>query len=126
MNKSAGSTIIIVDDDPQVLRSLRFLLETEGYSVLAFGSAEELLGQAELPTKACFVVDYRMPVMDGLELIARMRKKRGKLLAILITGYPDTTIDERAAEAGIRVIRKPHLDDGLLDGIREALRTAAE
>jgi len=126
MNKLQGSTIIIVDDDPQVLRSLRFLLETEGYNVLAFGSAEELLAEAELPVNACFVVDYRMPVMDGLELIARMRERRGKLQAILITGYPDELIDARAARAGIRVIRKPHLDDGLLDGIRTVLDEAAE
>ncbi len=126
MHNSEGSTVIVVDDDREVLRSRRFLLETEGFNVLAFGSAEELLAHAELPVKACFVVDYRMPLMNGLDLITRMREKRNKLFAILITGYPDEEIDERAAKAGIRVIRKPHLDDGLLEGIREVLRQAAE
>lgn len=122
MHSSNGSTVVIVDDDPQVLRSLRFLLETEGFNVLAFGSPEDLLAHAELPADVCFVVDYRMPMMNGIDLITRMREKRGKLLAILITGYPDEEIDERAAKAGIRVIRKPHFDDSLLDGIREILR----
>ncbi len=121
MQKLMRSTIIIVDDDPQVLRSLCFLLETEGYYVLTFGSAVELLEQTDLPENACLVVDYRMPVMNGLDLLTRVRAKYPHVPALLITGYPDDTIEDRAASLGIKVVRKPHLDDGLLQGIREVL-----
>ncbi len=125
MQKLIQSTIIIVDDDVQVLRSLCFLLETEGYYVLTFSSAVELLEHPELPENACLVVDYRMPVMNGLDLLTRVREKYPQVPALLITGYPDETIEGRAAALGIKVVRKPHLDDGLLQGIREVLTGGA-
>jgi two-component system, LuxR family, response regulator FixJ len=121
MTKKINSTIIIVDDDTQVLKSLCFLLETEGYYVLTFSSALALLEQAELPESACLIVDYRMPVINGLDLLTRVRSKFPHVPALLITGYPDETIEPRAANLGIKVVRKPHLDDGLLHGIREIL-----
>lgn len=125
MPKLIRSTIIIVDDDTQVLRSLCFLLETEGYYVLTFGSAIELLECPDLPEDACFVVDYRMPVMNGLDLLTHVRAKYPQVPALLITGHPDATIEPRAAGLGIKVVRKPHLDDGLLQAIRETLAGAA-
>lgn len=125
MQKPVQSTIIIIDDDPQVLRSLCFLLETEGYRVLTFGSAMELLEQPELPDNACLVVDYRMPIMNGIELLREMREKYPDVPALIITGYPDNSIEPRAGELGIGVIRKPHLDDALLHGIRELLAEGA-
>lgn len=119
MQKLTRSTIIIVDDDVQVLRSLCFLLETEGYFVTTFGSAIELLERAELPENACLVVDYRMPVMNGLDLLTHVRAKHPNVPALLITGHPDATIEPRAADLGIKVVHKPHLDDGLLHAIRD-------
>jgi len=125
MQEPVQSTIIIIDDDAQVLRSLCFLLETEGYRVLTFGSAMELLAEPELPANACFVVDYRMPIMDGIALLKQIREKYPDVPALIITGYPDNSIEPRAAELGIGVIRKPHLDDALLHGIRGLLAEGA-
>lgn len=119
--KLIRSTIIIVDDDAQVLRSLRFLLETEGYHVLTFNSAAEILEHPDLPDDACLLVDYRMPGMNGIDLLTNLREKHPLVPALVITGYPDDSIEDRAAKLGISVIRKPHLDDGLLDGIREVI-----
>lgn len=121
MQEPIRSTILIVDDDAQVLRSLCFLLQTEGYHVLTFGSAAELLSEVAGFDNACLVVDYRMPDMNGLDLLVRVRDKYPQIPAVLITGHPDETIDVRAAKLGIKVIRKPHLDDGLLKGIHDAL-----
>jgi FixJ family two-component response regulator len=122
--KSFRSTIIIVDDDAQVLRSLCFLLETEGYQVMTFNSAGEILAYPELPADACLLVDYRMPEMNGLDLLTQLRAKHPQVPALIITGYPDDTIEPRAAKMGINVIRKPHLDDGLLQGIAEVIAAA--
>ncbi len=116
-----STTIIIVDDDLQVLRSLCFLLETEGYFVKTYSSSQALLEETELPEKACLVIDYRMPEMNGLDLLTRVREKFPKLPALLMTGYPDNTIEGRAAQIGIKVVRKPHLDDTLLCSIQAAL-----
>jgi FixJ family two-component response regulator len=124
MQKHLRSTIIIIDDDVQVLRSLCFLLETEGYQVLTFSSAIDLLDHSELPESSCLVVDYRMPGMNGIDLMKRMREKYPDVPALIITGYPDDTIEGRAGELGINVIRKPHLDDALLHGIRDMLPPA--
>ena len=121
MQKHMRSTIIIVDDDAQVLRSLCFLLETEGHLVMAFSSAAELLQREDLPENACLVVDYRLPAMNGLDLLKQVRAKYPHVPALLITGHPDPTIEPRAASLGIKVVRKPHLDDGLLQAIRDIL-----
>ncbi|WP_051335406.1 response regulator [Methylocapsa acidiphila] len=115
--------IVLVDDDLPVLGSLQFMLEAEGFDVDVFESGATLLLQPVLPDKGCFVIDYHLPEMDGLELLARLRDRRCVLPAILITGDPDQTIEHKAAGAGVLlVLRKPHLGDGLIEGIRKALR----
>jgi len=122
-SQSETAKVVLVDDDLPVLGSLRFLLEAEGFEVDAFDSGAALLLQPFLPEKGCFVIDYHMPEMNGLTLLARLRDRRSLLPAILITGDPDPSIEQKAAHAGVvLVLRKPHLGDGLLEGIRKALR----
>jgi FixJ family two-component response regulator len=116
------ATVVLVDDDVAVLRSLRFLLETEGFEVDTFQSGAELLLQPKLPVHGCFVIDYCMPVMNGLELLARLRDRNSTLPVILMTGHSDGQIDETAARAGVRqVFHKPNLHGGLVETIRHAL-----
>jgi FixJ family two-component response regulator len=123
-----SSTIIVVDDDRQVLRSLRFLFETEGFQVRTFESASGLLSDPALSSlpwqqNACLVLDYRMPGINGLDLLACLRDREISLPTVLITGDPDETIDRRAAKAGvIRVFHKPHFDVDLVEGVRQALK----
>jgi FixJ family two-component response regulator len=114
--------VVLVDDDLAVLSSLQFLLELEGFDVATFKSGMELLSQPALPNRGCFVIDYSMPLMNGLELLARLRARRSTLPVILITGRPDRSIDRKAAHAGVlQVLRKPQINDGLVKSIREAL-----
>jgi two-component system response regulator FixJ len=114
--------IYVVDDDTDVLGSLRFLLETDGFDVRTFRSAAALLNGSDAGKADCFVIDYKMPNMNGLDLVNRLRKRDIEAPVILITGYPDETIPERAASAGIRhVLRKPHLEDSLVGHIRDVL-----
>lgn len=114
--------VILVDDDIAVLRSLRFLLETEGFDVMAFESGMELLAQPSLPTRGCFVIDYAMPGMNGLQLLDKLRDRCSTLPVILMTAQTDAAIEEKAGRAGVlRVLHKPNFTGGLISSVREAL-----
>jgi FixJ family two-component response regulator len=118
---SARPLVVIVDDDLAVCRSLAFLLATEGIAVRAYVSAAELL--KEVPHAACFVIDYKLPGMNGLELLAELRRRRVMAPAILITTHPSAAVRARAAADGIALIEKPLLGDALFHQIRAALAT---
>jgi FixJ family two-component response regulator len=115
--------VYVVDDDTGVLGSLRFLLETDGFDVQTFRSAAALLNGNIAGEADCFVIDYKMPVMSGIDLANRLRKRYAGTPIILITGYPDENIEEKAAAAGIRhVLLKPHLEESLVSRIRGAIQ----
>ena len=118
--------VIVVDDDAAVRQSLKFALELEGMSVRLYESGAELLADPELPANGCLIVDYYMPVMNGVELMDRLRRRLVELPAILITARATDDMRRRAARSGFRqVIEKPLEDGTLLDSIRGALSTSA-
>jgi two-component system response regulator FixJ len=114
--------IYVVDDDTDVLGSLRFLLETDGFDVRTFRSGAALLNGGAAGKVDCYVIDYKMPVMNGIDLASRLRSRDASSPIILITGYPDESIREKAAAAGIHhVLLKPHLEESLITRIRGAI-----
>jgi two-component system response regulator FixJ len=115
--------IYVVDDDTDVLGSLRFLLETDGFDVRTFRSGAALLNGTAAGKVDCFVIDYKMPAMSGIDLANRLRSHHAGTPIILITGYPDQTIEEKAAAVGIHnVLLKPHLEESLVSRIRGAIQ----
>lgn len=115
--------IYVVDDDTDVLGSLRFLLETDGFDVRTFRSAAALLDGSGVGKADCIVIDYKMPAMSGIDLANRLRNRHIEIPIILITGYPDENIEEKAAAVGIRhVLLKPHLEESLVSRIRGAIQ----
>ncbi|MDE5446254.1 response regulator [Bradyrhizobium hipponense] len=124
---SAKPTVYVVDDDAAVLGSLRFLLETDGFVVRTFRNATALLNAASPPRADCYVIDYKMPDINGIELARRLRQSDGDTPVILITGYPHGNISTRAAAAGVKdVILKPLLDENLIKRIRRAIQDRHE
>lgn len=125
MSSPHQPSVYVVDDDVGVLGSLRFLLETEGFEVRTFRSGTALL-RAVRPTDVdCLVIDYKMPDMNGLDLVASLRGMNIVAPVILITGYPDENIAARAATAGVEhVLLKPLLGDGLAKHIKTAIQEA--
>lgn len=114
--------VYVVDDNADVLGSLRFLLETEGFEVRTFRSGEALLNALASGGADCFVIDYRMPGMTGMELVDVLRSRNVKTPIILITGHPDRNIPIKAAAAGISyVLLKPHVQESLAVHIRDAI-----
>ena len=67
--------ICILDDDPDVLQSLQFLLEAHGFTVRTFGAAVALLTCIDPDDVDCLVIDYKMPHMDGLDVAIRLRRQ---------------------------------------------------
>jgi len=110
--------IVLVDDDPGIRASLKFSLEVEGFTVEAFESGESVADLPAFPDAACLVLDYRLPGMDGLTLLALLRRKGVTQPAVLITGLASRAVHARAAEAGVMVIDKPLLCDALSAAIR--------
>jgi FixJ family two-component response regulator len=119
------ATIFVVEDDQDVLVSLRFLLETEGFNVRTFSSGPALLAEGLPGPQDCLVVDYKMAEMDGFELIERLRGQRVSAPVVLVTAYPGPAVTARAESTGVRhIVLKPHIEDSLIAHVRAAIGEA--
>jgi FixJ family two-component response regulator len=125
-SSTVPSAIAIVDDDPAVCGSLKFALELEGFVVRTYGGSAEVLRDEGLDGFDCFVVDQRMPVMTGFELILKLRERDVAAPAILILSQPNAALAARAALAKVPIVEKPFLGNTLLDRIREACAAGRE
>jgi two-component system, LuxR family, response regulator FixJ len=119
------TVVIVVDDDPAVRNSLKFSLELEGFSVCAYASASELLGEHAIPACSCLVVDQRLPGIAGLDLISMLRAQQIRTPAILITSQPNAQLTRRAAGANVPIVEKPLLGNALMERIRDACASAS-
>src|SRR5262245_65870780 len=114
--------IAIVDDDALIRETLMDLLDSAGYTSVAFSSAEGFLKSKRLAGFACLITDMRMPDTTGIELHQKLVAAGHAIPTILITAYPDETVRARAARAGIRCyLPKPVTSDALLACVDEAL-----
>ena len=116
--------VAIVDDDPAVRSSLKFSLETEGYEVRIFADAAELLNDSTIVSYGCMVVDQKLPHIDGLELVARLRARSIVTPVILITSHPSASVRLRAGAAGIPIVEKPLLGNALARRIQSLFEGA--
>jgi FixJ family two-component response regulator len=121
---STSGLVLLVDDDAAVRNALKFAFEAEGLDVRAYGGGLELLDDRDLPAKGCLIVDYNMPVMNGIELVDVLRNRHVDLPVVLIAGEVSRELRARAAHSGIgKVLEKPLSDNALLDFLRLVLRS---
>ena len=120
----AKQVVLIIDDDPTVRSSLKFSLEVEGFTVRASSGPHEFLNEADLPAKSCLLVDYYMPGMTGLELLARLRDRGVSIPAMIITGFANCTLRDRLAAAGVPLIEKPFLANVWMERIRDTFHNS--
>jgi two-component system, LuxR family, response regulator FixJ len=110
-----------------VRNSLAFLLTSAGFAVRVHESATDFLAVAPQIRNGCLITDLRMPDMDGVELLRRLRDSDAMLPAIVITGHGDVQMAVEAMKNGaIDFIEKPFSDEVLIDSIRRAASSAAE
>jgi len=116
-------TIAVVDDDAAVRHALKFALEFEGLQVRLYDSAGALLADPDMGRYGCLVIDYRMPEIDGLELVETLHGRGLTIPVIMITGRANNGMRERASRAGIAMVLEKPLSDGALgDAIRSAIK----
>lgn len=114
--------IVVIDDDPSMLRGVSSLLRSEGYITAEFSNAaaaiaDETFGQAD-----CLLTDLQMPGMDGLALQHEVARLRPALPVILMTAFGDAAAHRRAIAAGARAfLVKPFEPERLLREIGLAL-----
>lgn len=115
--------IYIVDDDSSVRASLSLLLESAGYKVICFNSADEFLKIGFEPsTHGCLILDVKMPGLSGIDLQKKMNAIGYKIPIIFITGHGDIPMSVQAMKDGAdNFLSKPFDDDDLLNSINEAL-----
>lgn len=116
-------TILIIDDEAGYRDWLRFELEGPEFSVLTAAGGREGLAVLERETVDAVVTDMKMPGMNGLEIVAAIKKSRPKLPIILITGYSHTLgdwVDRALAMKARTCLSKPFPADALRAELRAA------
>lgn len=114
----------VIDDDPAMRDSLSFLLDTAGLHARTYESAVNFLAAGE-PAPGCIVTDVRMPDMNGLELVRRLKERAVAHPVIMITGHGDVPLAVEAMKAGVvDFLEKPFDDEALLTAIRSALASS--
>ena len=120
---ASKSVIHIVEDDQAMRESLAELLEDAGHTVRAYTRAEELLARGAAIESGCIVSDVRMPGMDGLTLLRRLRASGSTMPLMLITGHGDVSMAVAAMKAGaVDFLEKPFEADAFLAAVGTALR----
>ena len=122
MNAPLPATLVYVVDDDEALRdSLRWLLESTGYRVSAYSTAERFLAAYKPGVAACIVLDVRMPGLSGLELQQELNRRGETLPIIFITGHGDVPMAVNAVKSGaFHFLEKPFKDEQLLALIEQA------
>jgi two-component system, LuxR family, response regulator FixJ len=119
---SEDAIVHVIDDDVAVRQSLAFLLSSDGFAVRLHEGAGSFLSDVPSGGKVCVVTDVRMPEIDGLEFLSRLRGRGASIPVIVMTGHADVPLAVEAMKRGASdFIEKPFDDAILLAAIRAAL-----
>jgi RNA polymerase sigma factor (sigma-70 family) len=117
-----AAVVFVVDDDPSVRSSLKFLLSTVGLKVESFDSADSFLRKKPAGVPSCLVLDVRLPGLSGIDIQQELAARNIRIPIIFLTGHGDISMSVRAMKAGaIEFLTKPFRDQDLLDAVRIAL-----
>jgi FixJ family two-component response regulator len=118
----AKSTVLVIDDDPDVRASVGRLLRSLGIDVQLFASIPDFLKSNALNGPACLVLDVRLPGQSGLDLQRELARTKREIPIIFITGHGDIPMSVQAMKGGaIEFLTKPFRDQDLLDAIQLGL-----
>jgi len=114
--------VYVIDDDPAMRDSLDFLLSSAGFNVRLYDSALTFLETLSDLAFGCVISDVRMPGMDGIDLLRRLKKEPKALPTVMMTGHGDIPLAVEAMKLGaIDFLEKPFDDERLVLMISAAL-----
>jgi FixJ family two-component response regulator len=116
-------SVLLVDDDPMMRESLTLLMETIGFSIQVYESAEAFLQYYCPGRPGCLILDVNMPVMSGTELQVELARRKIYLPIIFLTGYGNIPLAVTAIKAGaVDFLTKPVQGRLLIDRVKSALQ----
>jgi putative two-component system response regulator len=122
MSNNSGGRIFVVDDDRFVLESVTTLLTEYGFSVRAFSNGLEAVRQFVLESVDLVLTDINMPIMDGLELLEKIRFLDKETPVVLMTAYADLDVAVRAIQKGaFDFIIKPYRPPALVHAVEKGV-----
>jgi DNA-binding response OmpR family regulator len=118
--------VLVVDDEPIVLKSCRLVLEAEGWEMMPASSVTEALSILESITPELLLVDVKMPVHDGMYLMRKVREKRPGIPIIVMSGYATSETIKEAQGLGAAIfLPKPFTPDELADTLRAVAKSTS-
>ena len=122
---SSKGKIYVIDDDEAMRDSLNFLLDSSGFTVRLFETAQSFLDALPDLSFGCVLSDVRMPGMDGIELLKRLKAQNNPFPILIMTGHGDVPLAVEAMKLGaVDFLEKPFEDDRLTAMIDMAIRQA--
>jgi DNA-binding response OmpR family regulator len=121
------TTVLIVEDEPDILVTARLILEPAGYAIIAATSAEEGLSLLELDRPDVILLDIRLPEMDGLEFLNRVRHSGSDVPIIMMSAHSSGDMLRRAVNEGSNAyLLKPFRAEELLEVLETVLVRGGE
>ena len=123
MEPTDGPLIAIVDDDELFRRSIERLVRSAGFTVEAFGSAEDFLERGDMDRTACAILDMKLPGMSGLDLQQRLIAKPTPIPVVFVSAHDEAMMQASALRAGaVAFLKKPFDNSTLLDVLSRSIR----
>jgi len=124
---SEAARILVIDDDENIRKVLETILEDEGYIVETAETAKKGIEKSEKTFYNLALIDVRLPDMEGIELLSKLRNTKPKMRKIIVTGYPTLQNAVAAVNKGADAyVMKPFEVDKILQTIREQLKKQQE
>ena len=115
-------TIFIIDDDASMRRALSYLLQSAGYKVETYSSAEKFLAGEPYDGVGCILLDVRMPGLSGMDLQEKLMRSDYMMPIIFLTGHGELSMGVQAMKKGaFDFLTKPCDDEQLLGAVRRAI-----
>jgi DNA-binding NtrC family response regulator len=105
--ETARASVLVVDDNFEYAQNIAEILSMSGYATEVFTSAEDALPIALDPRVTLVVTDYRLPGMNGVELVRQILSQRGEIRAVVISAYADDATVLAARQLGAVFLPKP-------------------
>ena len=125
-NKIKNLKILLVDDDEWIRDSLSLFFEAEGCNLLTFETAEEGMEAVKQQAYDIVISDYKLPGMDGLEFLRRVKEKQPNAFEILVTAYANCEIEKEANAIGVKdIIPKPFTSEDVETSLSRIIGNSA-